>query len=477
MKKEIIETEINNYFSNNNIKRISLVVENKDYILSVKGLTNPMINEVVVVNGKHIGVIIQFDNIIGKVCLYERVSIEVGSSVEQTGKEFEVGFSDKLLGRVVDALGTPIDGEGEIDYDCYAPVERIAQPLIDRVPVDVSIKTGILSIDTTIPIGRGQRELIIGDRETGKTQIALDTIINQRDSGVISIYVAIGQKTSKIKAVYQQMYDNGVAGNCVIVAANSNATLLAKHLVPYAATSIAEEFMKKGKDVLIIYDDLSIHADTYRSLSLMLENPPGREAYPGDIFYLHSRLLERSCNLERGSITSLPIVQTEEDDITGYIATNVIGITDGQIFTNTELFKKGFKPAIDIGLSVSRVGGDAQTQMLKIYSKGILSDYIKFKNIEKNSFSGMELIGKMKKDKERGQILEKLFIQNEQSALSEVEKLILLHLYKTTILTLENCDEYRQKVKEIPSEIVDIFEADITEEEAYKLIEEIVGAF
>jgi len=450
---------------------IGRVISSKDNILKVKGLKFPKINEVVLLGDNEKGLIFQYDDNIAQVGIFTDGTSIVGDVVRPTNEIIQVGFSEKMLGRVIDFEGNAIDEFDDIIFERKVNMERDAQSLISREPVNRALKTGILSIDSIIPLGRGQRELIIGDRETGKTQIAIDTIVNQAKSGVICIYVSIAQKLVKTKEVYKKLKDYGVLNNSIIMIASPSGKQVVQYLTPYAATSIAEEFMAMGRDVLIVYDDLSKHADTYRSISLMLDNPPGREAFPGDIFYLHSRLLERSANIEGGgSLTALPIVETQEGDISAYIPTNIIGITDGQIFTNAHLFKSGFKPAVDLGLSVSRVGSSAQNPLVKSLAKGLNGDYARFVEIKKNSFSGGELVGQMAIDFKNGEILEKIFVQYELSPLSELAEATLLYAYRKELVDSQTVETLITNLKMvITDEMIDEIESnpvlnDATEE-------------
>ena len=323
---------------------------------------------------------------IGVVLLGSDRELTEGSKVVRTGKKAGIGVSDAMLGRVVNALGAPIDGKGSIPADEYRPIENPAPSVIDRKSVSVPLETGILAIDAMFPIGRGQRELIIGDRQTGKTSIATDTIINQKGKDVICVYVAIGQKASTISQIVSNFKKHGAMDYTIVVSSTASDLAPLQYIAPYAGTAIAEYFMHKGKDVLIVYDDLSKHAVAYRAMSLLLKRPPGREAYPGDVFYLHSRLLERSArlsdNLGGGSITALPIIETQAGDVSAYIPTNVISITDGQIFLESELFFAGVRPAVNVGLSVSRVGGAAQTKIMKKMSGSLRIDLAQFREME-----------------------------------------------------------------------------------------------
>ena len=325
-------------------------------------------------------------NEIGVILLGKDTGIKEGTKVTRTGKKAGIPVGDAYLGRVVDALGAPIDGKGDIPSDGYRPIEQEAPGIIDRKSVSVPLETGILAIDSMFPIGRGQRELIIGDRQTGKTSIATDTIINQKGKDVICIYVAIGQKASTIAKIVSTLTKNDAMDYSIVVSATASDSAPLQYIAPYSGTALAEYFMHKGKDVLIVYDDLSKHAVAYRALSLLLERSPGREAYPGDVFYLHSRLLERSSRLSDelggGSITALPIIETQAGDVSAYIPTNVISITDGQIFLESDLFFAGMRPAVNVGLSVSRVGGAAQTKAMKKVAGSIRIDLAQFREME-----------------------------------------------------------------------------------------------
>ncbi len=356
--------------------------------------------------------------------------IVAGSRIRRTGKTAGVPVGEGFLGRVVDALGNPIDGAGEIRADGYRPVEQPAPGIVDRQPVDKPLETGLLVIDAMFPIGRGQRELIIGDRQTGKTAIALDAILNQKDKGVICVYVAIGQKASSVAQFTETLKKHGASGYTVVVAANAGEAAPLQYIAPYAGCAMAEYFMYRGKDVLIVYDDLSKHAVAYRALSLLLERSPGREAYPGDVFYLHSRLLERSAHLSEalggGSMTALPIVETQAGDVSAYIPTNIISITDGQIFLESELFFEGQRPAVNIGLSVSRVGGAAQTQAVKRAAGTIRLDLAQYREMEVFTQFASDLDGAAKRQLAYGQGLVHLLRQPQFSPYSQTDEVLLL---------------------------------------------------
>ena len=367
---KIIRNEIEGYNKSLDIANTGTVLEVGDGIARVYGLSKAMSGELLKFENGVMGMVLNLeeDNI-GAVIFGESRGIKEGGTVKSTGKVAEVPAGEDLLGRVVNALGEPIDGKGSIEASKYMKIERPAYGIIDRKPVSEPLQTGIKAIDGMFPIGKGQRELIIGDRQTGKTAIAIDTIINQKNNDVVCIYVAIGQKRSTVAQIYKKLEELGALEYTIIVAATASESAPLQYLAPYAGVAMGEYFMEQGKHVLIIYDDLSKHAVSYREMSLLLRRPPGREAYPGDVFYLHSRLLERAAKLSDelggGSITALPIVETKAGDISAYIPTNIISITDGQIFLETDLFNSGFRPAINPGVSVSRVGGSAQIKAMK----------------------------------------------------------------------------------------------------------------
>ena len=367
---KVIRSEIENYKSSLDISNTGTVLEVGDGIARIYGLSDAMAGELLEFENGTIGMALNLEESnIGAVIFGKTQGIKEGSIVKGLGKVAEVPAGKELLGRVVDALGNPIDGKGSITADKYMPIERQASGIIARKPVTQPMQTGIKAIDGMLPIGKGQRELIIGDRQTGKTAITIDAIINQKNNNVICIYVAIGQKRSTVAQIYKKLEEVGALEYTIIVAATASESASLQYLAPYSGVAMGEYFMDEGKDVLIVYDDLSKHAVAYREMSLLLKRPPGREAYPGDIFYLHSRLLERAAKLSDklggGSITALPIVETQAGDISAYIPTNVISITDGQIFLETDLFNSGFRPAINAGVSVSRVGGSAQIKAMK----------------------------------------------------------------------------------------------------------------
>lgn len=383
----ILKSEIENYDFDARDKEVGTVIWVGDGIVTIYGIDNAMYGEIVVFENGVKGMVQDIRKTeIGCILFGRETGIKEGTKVTRTGKRAGIPVGDKYLGRIVDALGAPIDGKGKIETTDYRPIEQEAPGIIDRKSVSEPMETGILSIDSMFPIGRGQRELIIGDRQTGKTSIATDTIINQKGKDVICVYVAIGQKASTVAKIVSILEKNDAMDYTIIVASTASDTAPLQYIAPYSGTSIAEHFMHSGKDVLIVYDDLSKHAVAYRTLSLLLGRSPGREAYPGDVFYLHSRLLERSSRLSDelggGSITALPIIETQAGDVSAYIPTNVISITDGQIFLESDLFFSGMRPAVNVGLSVSRVGGAAQTKAMKKAAGSVRIDLAQFREME-----------------------------------------------------------------------------------------------
>ena len=392
----IIKTQIKNYKSRIEMTETGTVILVGDGIARVYGLRNCMANELLEFEGGGFGVAQNLEEeTVSIAVLSDNNNIKEGSKVTRTGKVLSAPVGDKLLGRVVDALGNPIDGKGPIEYSGTRPLESDAPGIIERESVNVPLQTGIKAIDSMIPIGRGQRELIIGDRQTGKTEIAIDTIINQKNTGVICIYVAIGQKNTSVAQLANELSRNGAMENTIIVSASASQSAPLQYIAPYTGCAMAEYFREQGKDVLIIYDDLSKHAVAYRALSLLIRRPPGREAYPGDVFYLHSRLLERAACVAKeyggGSITALPIIETQAGDVSAYIPTNVISITDGQIFLETELFHSGIMPAINPGISVSRVGGSAQLKAMKKVSGELKLLYSQYRELQSFAQFGSDL--------------------------------------------------------------------------------------
>ena len=392
----IIKSQIENYKSRVEMTETGKVILIGDGIARVYGLSNCMANELLEFEDGSFGMAQNLEEeTVSVAVLSNKNNIREGSSVKRTGKVLSVPVGEKLLGRVVNALGEPIDGKGPVQYCATRPIETEAPGIIERKSVSVPLQTGIKAIDSMIPIGRGQRELIIGDRQTGKTEIAIDTIINQKNSDVICIYVAIGQKSTSVAQLANELNKNGALGYTIIVSASASESAPLQYIAPYSGCAMAEYFREQGKDVLIIYDDLSKHAVAYRALSLLIRRPPGREAYPGDVFYLHSRLLERAaCVAEEyggGSITALPIIETQSGDVSAYIPTNVISITDGQIFLETELFHSGIIPAINPGISVSRVGGSAQLKAMKKVAGELKLLYSQYRELQAFSQFGSDL--------------------------------------------------------------------------------------
>lgn len=392
----IIKSQIENYKSRVEMTETGKVILVGDGIARVYGLSNCMANELLEFEDGSFGMAQNLEEeTVSVAVLSNKNNIREGSSVKRTGKVLSVPVGEKLLGRVVNALGEPIDGKGPVQYSATRPIESEAPGIIERKSVNVPLQTGIKAIDSMIPIGRGQRELIIGDRQTGKTEIAIDTIINQKNSDVICIYVAIGQKSTSVAQLANELNRNGAMGYTIIVSATASESAPLQYIAPYSGCAMAEYFREQGKDVLIIYDDLSKHAVAYRALSLLIRRPPGREAYPGDVFYLHSRLLERAaCVAEEyggGSITALPIIETQSGDVSAYIPTNVISITDGQIFLETELFHSGIMPAINPGISVSRVGGSAQLKAMKKVAGELKLLYSQYRELQSFAQFGSDL--------------------------------------------------------------------------------------
>lgn len=412
----IMKSDINGFEDEFSIEEGGYVHHLHDGIAAVKGISKAMYGEIVLFENGLKGLVQNIDETeILCMVLGDEQTLTEGTRVLRTKRRAGIPVGDSILGRVVDALGAPIDGKGEIEAKDWYMLERKAAGVIERQSVNVPLQTGIMAIDSMFPIGRGQRELIIGDRQTGKTAIAVDTILNQKDKDVICVYVAIGQKASTIAQVMTNLKKHGAMDYTVVVAATASAPAALQYLAPYSGTAIAEYFMDQGKDVLIVYDDLSKHAVAYRALSLLLERSPGREAYPGDVFYLHSRLLERSCRMDEahggGSITALPIIETQAGDVSAYIPTNVISITDGQIYLESDLFFEGFRPAVNVGLSVSRVGGAAQTKAIKSVSGTLRIGLAQYKEIESFSQFSSELDTSTREQIEYGQQLMELLKQ------------------------------------------------------------------
>ena len=414
----VIKEQIKRYAAQLEVADVGTVIQVADGIARIHGLDNAMQGELLEFPGEVYGMVLNLeeDNV-GAVLLGSQKNINEGDTVKTTGRVVEVPVGDAMLGRVVNALGQPIDGKGPIQTSKYRQIERVASGVISRKSVDTPLQTGIKAIDSMVPIGRGQRELIIGDRQTGKTAIALDTIINQKGQNVKCIYVAIGQKASTVANIVKTLEDNGALDYTTVVASTASELAPLQYIAPYAGCAIGEEWMEQGKDVLIVYDDLSKHAAAYRTLSLLLRRPPGREAYPGDVFYLHSRLLERAARLSDklggGSLTALPIIETQAGDVSAYIPTNVISITDGQIYLETEMFNSGFRPAVNPGLSVSRVGGSAQIKAMKKIAGSIRIDLAQYRELAAFSQFGSDLDADTKEKLDQGERIREVLKQGQ----------------------------------------------------------------
>lgn len=437
-------------------EKVGYVLEVFDGIAKVSGLSDLKASEMVIFSSGAKGVALNLDeDSVGVIILGEFSKIKEGDEVKSTGEILSVPVSENQIGRVLNALGEPIDGKGKITSKQFNTIERVASGVITRQGVDEPVQTGIKSIDALIPIGRGQRELIIGDRQTGKTAIAIDTILNQKGQNMICVYVSIGQKDSKLRKLQAKLEEGGAMDYTIIVSAGSSEPAALSYIAPYTGVSIAEYFMDKGQDVLIIYDDLSKHAVAYREISLLLRRPPGREAYPGDVFYLHSRLLERACRKNKeyggGSITALPIIETQAGDVSAYIPTNVISITDGQIFLETDLFYKGIRPAVNVGLSVSRVGSSAQIKAMKKVSGTLKLDLAQFRELEAFAQFGSDLDDATKKQLERGRRAVEMLKQPQYSPVATVDQVITL--YSLT----------RGHIDDIPMNKVEAFQSGLVE--------------
>lgn len=460
----ILKSEIENYELETKDQEVGTVIWISDGITTVYGIDHAMYGEIVIFETGVKGMVQDIRrNEIGVILLGKDTGIKEGTKVTRTGKKAGIPVGDAYLGRVVDALGAPIDGKGDIPSDGYRPIEQEAPGIIDRKSVSVPLETGILAIDSMFPIGRGQRELIIGDRQTGKTSIATDTIINQKGKDVICIYVAIGQKASTIAKIVLTLTKNDAMDYSIVVSATASDSAPLQYIAPYSGTALAEYFMHKGKDVLIVYDDLSKHAVAYRALSLLLERSPGREAYPGDVFYLHSRLLERSSRLSDelggGSITALPIIETQAGDVSAYIPTNVISITDGQIFLESDLFFAGMRPAVNVGLSVSRVGGAAQTKAMKKVAGSIRIDLAQFREMEVFTQFSSDLDAATKEQLQYGKGLMELLKQPLCHPMSLHEQVITLCVATHKVLV----DVEISKIKDFQKDMLNFFEIEHAE--------------
>ncbi|MBS7339611.1 MAG: F0F1 ATP synthase subunit alpha [Suilimivivens sp.] len=490
----VIKEQIKRYASELEVSDVGTVIQVADGIARVHGLENAMQGELLEFPGEVYGMVLNLeeDNV-GAVLLGSQKNINEGDTVKTTGRVVEVPVGDAMLGRVVNALGQPIDGKGPIQTDKYRKIERVASGVITRKSVDTPLQTGIKAIDSMVPIGRGQRELIIGDRQTGKTAIAIDTIINQKGQGVNCIYVAIGQKASTVASIVKTLEETGAMAYTTVVAATASELAPLQYIAPYAGCAIGEEWMENGGDVLVVYDDLSKHAAAYRTLSLLLKRPPGREAYPGDVFYLHSRLLERAARMNEeyggGSLTALPIIETQAGDVSAYIPTNVISITDGQIYLETEMFNSGFRPAVNAGLSVSRVGGDAQIKAMKKIAAPIRVELAQYRELAAFSQFGSELDADTKEKLAQGERIKEVLKQPQYKPMPVQYQVIIIYTAtKKYLLDVPTEDITRfeseffefldTKYPEIPNTIAkEKVISEATEESLKKAIVEFKAAF
>ena len=429
----VIKDQIKRYANELEVSDTGTVIQVADGIARVHGLEKAMQGELLEFPGEVFGMVLNLeeDNV-GVVLLGNQKNINEGDIVKTTGRVVEVPVGDAMLGRVVNALGQPIDGKGPIQTEKYRQIERVASGVITRKSVDTPLQTGIKAIDSMVPIGRGQRELIIGDRQTGKTAIAIDTIINQKGQGVKCIYVAIGQKASTVANIVKTLEEYGAMAYTTVVASTASELAPLQYIAPYAGCAIGEEWMENGEDVLVVYDDLSKHATAYRTLSLLLKRPPGREAYPGDVFYLHSRLLERAARMSEeyggGSLTALPIIETQAGDVSAYIPTNVISITDGQIYLETEMFNSGFRPAVNAGLSVSRVGGAAQIKAMKKISAPIRVELAQYRELASFAQFGSELDADTKEKLAQGERIKEILKQPQYKPMPVQYQVIIIYV-------------------------------------------------
>ena len=480
----VIKEQIKRYASELEVSDVGTVIQVADGIARVHGLENAMQGELLEFPGEVYGMVLNLeeDNV-GVVLLGSQRNISEGDTVKTTGRVVEVPVGDCMLGRVVNALGQPIDGKGPIQTDRYRKIERVASGVITRKSVDTPLQTGIKAIDSMVPIGRGQRELIIGDRQTGKTAIAIDTIINQKGQGVKCIYVAIGQKASTVATIVKTLEDAGALAYTTVVAATASELAPLQYIAPYSGCAIGEEWMENGEDVLVVYDDLTKHAAAYRTLSLLLKRPPGREAYPGDVFYLHSRLLERAARMSDeyggGSLTALPIIETQAGDVSAYIPTNVISITDGQIYLETEMFNSGFRPAVNAGLSVSRVGGAAQIKAMKKIAAPIRVELAQYRELASFAQFGSELDADTREKLAQGERIKEVLKQPQYNPMPVQYQVIIIYaVTKKYLLDVPTEDITRfeteffefldTKFPEVPSAIA--AEQIISEETEQKLV-------
>ncbi|MCF8019637.1 ATP synthase (subunit alpha, component F1) [Petrocella atlantisensis] len=486
----VIKEQIKRYKTELEVADVGTVIQVADGIARIHGLENAMAGELLEFPGDVYGMVLNLeqDNV-GAVLMGSDKGIGEGDIVKATGRVVEVPVGDALMGRVVNAIGQPIDGKGPISTDKFRQVERVAPGVIERKSVDTPLQTGLKAIDAMVPIGRGQRELIIGDRQTGKTAIAIDTIMNQKDSGVLCIYVAIGQKASTVAQLVKKLEENGAMDYTTVVAANASEPAPLQFIAPFAGCAIGEEWMEEGKEVLIIYDDLSKHAVAYRAMSLLLRRPPGREAYPGDVFYLHSRLLERAAKLsdERGggSITALPIIETQAGDISAYIPTNVISITDGQIFLETEMFNSGIRPAINPGLSVSRVGGAAQIKAMKKIAGPIRVELAQYRELAAFAQFGSDLDKETRDRLTQGERIIEVLKQAQYKPLKVAEQIVILYAATRKFLMdieLDDIHKFETGLMEFvetmyPDILTDLVKDSGLTDELDKRLEDAIGEF
>ncbi len=491
---ESLKREIDSFSSEAKAEKVGKVIEVFDGIAKISGLSNVKSSEMVTFPNGSYGVALNLEeDTIGAIIFGDFSNIKEGDEVKATGRILEIPVADDILGRVVNAIGEPLDGKGPFKASKTYPIEKVAPGVVTRLSVDQPLSTGIKVIDAIIPIGRGQRELIIGDRQTGKTAIAIDAILNQKDQNMICVYVSIGQKDSKLRKIETRLEEGGAMKYTVIVSAGASEAAALSYIAPYTGVSIAEYFMDQGKDVLIIYDDLSKHAVAYREISLLLRRPPGREAYPGDVFYLHSRLLERACRRNEkyggGSITALPIIETQAGDISAYIPTNVISITDGQIFLETDLFYKGVRPAVNVGFSVSRVGSSAQIKAMKKVAGTLKLDLAQFRELEAFAQFGSDLDDATKRQLERGKRAVEVLKQPQYSPLKTEDQVVVLYALTKGYMddvALEKIKEFESGLMEYAGRNAKTFHKELREkkmwsdqgeEELKKTIEEFKKSF
>ena len=490
----ILKEEIKNYDEISKDQEVGTVISVGDGIATVHGIDHAMYGEVVTFENGLKGMVQDIRaNSIGCILFGKDTGIKEGTKVVRTKKKAGIPVGSAFVGRVINALGEPIDGKGDIKEEDYRPIEEDAPGIVDRKSVSTPMETGILSIDSMFPIGRGQRELIIGDRQTGKTSIATDTIINQKGKGVICVYVAIGQKASTVAKVVSTLTKHGAMDYSIVVSSTASDPASLQYIAPYAGTAMAEHFMHQGKDVLIVYDDLSKHAVAYRALSLLLERSPGREAYPGDVFYLHSRLLERASRLSKelggGSLTAIPIIETQAGDVSAYIPTNVISITDGQIYLETEMFHAGFRPAINAGLSVSRVGGAAQIKAMKKIAGPIRTDLAQYRELAAFAQFGSELDDDTKERLDQGERIREVLKQPQYQPLAVEKQVVIIYAavkkYLLDLAVDQILDFQKELFELIDTKYPEIFTSiaetkvmdDATEEKLIKAINEAKESF